>query len=106
MSTPKCYGIMTLRRSLLHSSSPTVITYFLWFNNIVVYYFQTIVFRKCNNTREARTQVESELYRCGADIGRASHARENEAGGSWGQDVHILYVYDYVFGCNNRTVPV
>ena len=25
-------------------------------------------------------------------IGRASLARENEAGGSWGQEVHILHV--------------
>ena len=25
-------------------------------------------------------------------IGRASLARENETGGSWGQEVHILYV--------------
>ena len=27
-----------------------------------------------------------------ANIGRASLARENEAGGSWGQEVHILHV--------------
>ena len=27
-----------------------------------------------------------------ATIGRASLARENEAGGSWGQEVHILHV--------------
>ena len=26
------------------------------------------------------------------DIGRVSLARENEAGGSWGQKVHILHV--------------
>ena len=26
-------------------------------------------------------------------IGPASLARENEAGGSWGQEVHILHVY-------------
>ena len=25
-------------------------------------------------------------------IGRASLARENEAGGSWGQEIHILHV--------------
>ena len=25
-------------------------------------------------------------------IGRAGLARENEAGGSWGQEVHILHV--------------
>ena len=31
-------------------------------------------------------------------IGRVSLARENEAGGSWGQEVHILHVniYDFV----------
>ncbi len=28
----------------------------------------------------------------GESIGRASLARENEAGGSWGQEVHILHV--------------
>ena len=28
----------------------------------------------------------------GIAIGRASLARENEAGGSWGQEVHILHV--------------
>ena len=28
----------------------------------------------------------------GLPIGRASLARENEAGGSWGQEVHILHV--------------
>ena len=28
----------------------------------------------------------------GMPIGRASLARENEAGGSWGQEVHILHV--------------
>ena len=29
-------------------------------------------------------------------IGRASLARENEAGGSWGQKVHILHVNVFV----------
>ena len=31
-------------------------------------------------------------------IGRASLARENESGGSWGQEVHILHgnIYDFV----------
>ena len=42
-------------------------------------------------------------------IGRASLARENEAGGSWGQEVHILHVNIYralfCFDRNNRTVP-
>ena len=42
-----------------------------------------------------------------AVIGRVSLARDNEAGGSWGQEVHILHIgLRFVFGCNNRTVPV
>ena len=34
----------------------------------------------------------------GLTIGRASLARENEAGGSWGQEVHIIHVniWDFV----------
>ena len=32
----------------------------------------------------------SEMQNC--SIGRVSLARENEAGGSWGQEVHILHV--------------
>ena len=43
-------------------------------------------------------------------LGRVSLVRENEAGGSWGQEVHILNVnvqdFVFVFGCNNRTAPV
>ena len=31
-------------------------------------------------------------FPCGLPIGRVSLARENEAGGSWGQEVHILHV--------------
>ena len=34
-------------------------------------------------------------------IGRVCLARENEAGDSWGPEIHILHV----FVCNNRTVP-
>ena len=34
------------------------------------------------------TKLEHRLSK----IGRASLARENEAGGSWGQEVHILHV--------------
>ena len=42
---------------------------------------------------------------------RVSFARENEAGGSWGQEVRILHdnIIYYMplcfFGCNNRIVP-
>ena len=42
-------------------------------------------------------------------IGCVSLARENEAGGSWGQEVHILHVniigLCFDFGCNNRIAP-
>ena len=30
-------------------------------------------------------------------IGRVSLARENEAGGSWGQEVHIVHVTSFCF---------
>ena len=31
-------------------------------------------------------------FKAQVDIGRVSLARENETGGSWGQEVHILHV--------------
>jgi len=42
-------------------------------------------------------------------IGRVKLPRENEAGGSWGQNIHTLHVnvigLCLAFSCNNRTVP-
>ena len=36
--------------------------------------------------------VASEHVSVNVSIGRVSLARENEAGGCWGQEVHILHV--------------
>ena len=46
--------------------------------------------------------VKVSSYDLNAVIGPASLARENEAGGSWGQEVHRTL---FCFGRNNRTVP-
>ena len=53
---------------------------------------------KCVGTINTSALTSKTLYSVDA-IGRACLARENEAGGSWGQEVHILHVnilYDFV----------
>ena len=39
-----------------------------------------------------QTKQQSSMSGTTGIIGRVSLARENEAGGSWGQEVHILHV--------------
>ena len=46
-------------------------------------------FEQLHNNFKYKYQTNS--LKCNA-IGRVSLARENEAGGSWGQKVHILHV--------------
>ena len=43
--------------------------------------------KRINNSDQVLTHYDPQL-----PIGRASLARENEAGGNWGQEVHLLHV--------------